>query len=245
MFHTSDFFVKKYTYSSSSSLSLPSASIPSLTSLSHASLKSPTPLPWDISTTSTGIILVPKAGIPRLASGWDWESMTRIIGNRGLDVSDGGRRASRRRSCSSSYVNRSGSEEGLYGLKSRRIGLEWVSSRIISNVSVGQRRGLRLMEHGNTGEYMEMFVVKEGRSQRGKRRRHTITSTSIISHYLIFEERSQSLLDSLQDLGILEVWIVVIISDTSSFSSATISLPSEAVGERGTYRARCRFSQNT
>jgi len=36
-------------------------------------------------------------------------------------------------------VNRSGSEEGLYGLKSRRIGLEWVSSSIMSNVSVCQR----------------------------------------------------------------------------------------------------------
>jgi len=58
-----------------------------------------------------------------------------MIGNRGLDISDGGRRASRRRSWSSSYVNKRGSEEGLYGLKSRRIGLEWVSSRIISNVS--------------------------------------------------------------------------------------------------------------
>ena len=149
--------------------------------------------------------------------------MTRIIGNRGLDVSEGGRSASRSRSCSSSYVNRSGSEEGLYGLKSRRIGLEWVSSRIISNVSVGQRRALRLIEHGNTGEYMEMFEVKEGRSQRSKRRRHTITSTSIISHYLIFKERSQSLLNPLQDLGILEVRIVVVISDTSSFSSATLS----------------------
>jgi len=77
--------------------------------------------------------------MPRLASGWDWESITRIIGRRGLVVSDGGRRASKRRAWSSSYVNRSGSEEWLYGLKSSRIGLEWVSSRIMSNVSVCQR----------------------------------------------------------------------------------------------------------
>lgn len=36
-------------------------------------------------------------------------------------------------------MNKSGSEELLYGLKSRRIGLVWVSSRITSNVSGGQR----------------------------------------------------------------------------------------------------------
>jgi hypothetical protein len=38
-------------------------------------------------------------------------------------------------------VNKRGSEEELYGLKSSRIGLEWVSSRITSNVSAGQHGG--------------------------------------------------------------------------------------------------------
>jgi len=49
-----------------------------------------------------------------------------------------GARASRSISCNSSYVNRSGSEELLYGLKSSKIGFWCCSSRMISNVSIDQ-----------------------------------------------------------------------------------------------------------
>jgi hypothetical protein len=92
--------------------------------------------------------------------------MTRIIGRRGLDVSDGGRRASRSRAWSSSYVNKRGSEEGLYGLKSRRIGLEWVSSRMISNVSACQRL---VLERTGRERCREEFEVKEGKDTESER----------------------------------------------------------------------------
>jgi len=66
-----------------------------------------------------------------------------ITGRRGrvesAEAEEGrGERASRSISCNSSYVNKSGSEELLYGLKSSKIGFWCCSSRIISNVSIDQ-----------------------------------------------------------------------------------------------------------
>jgi len=66
-----------------------------------------------------------------------------ITGRRGrvesAEAEEGrGERASRSISCNSSYVNKSGSEELLYGLKSSRIGFSCCSSRMISKVSIDQ-----------------------------------------------------------------------------------------------------------
>jgi hypothetical protein len=130
-------------------------------------------------------------------------------------------------------VNKRGSEEGLYGLKSRRNGLEWVSSRIISNVSASQRRAPGLIGHGKC---MEEFEAKEGRRSGVGKRTRTITPTSVIPHDLIFKERPQSLLNPLQDLGILEMWIIIEIPHTSSYSSASVSLPLKAFDRRGSKR---------
>jgi hypothetical protein len=63
-------------------------------------------------------------------------------------------------------VNKRGSEEGLYGLKSSRIGLECVSSRMISNVSIYQREA-----RANARREVREGVVSGRRSIRIKSRK--------------------------------------------------------------------------
>jgi hypothetical protein len=108
-------------------------------------------------------------------------------------------------------VNKSGSEELLYGLKSSSIGFWWLSSRIISNVSVDQRRSEKR-------QGAEMRAANKGdRAGGGRKRKRTITSTGIVTHYLIFEKRPQRLAYPLEDLRVLEVGIIIIIPHTSPY----------------------------